>query len=339
MPRTLTSEARHLSLADAPFVDGGRRLGTVLPGREGPKTSVMQPITSPVRSVVRPRVRSVTTASSLARILVVTGLVVVGLSSSLVDGGAGAPPPAPAPTYTPMPTLSPTPTPTPPAPTPTPTAAPSPEPTPTPTPRPDPPACRYDDVLTKHRSLADWRITLLDPTYRLPRSYAPTDLVDTRTASLNGGYFVRRLVIDDLRKLARAARAAGAPVQVVSGYRSYSTQEATFAKWVRLSGYEAALKVSARPGHSEHQLGTTLDFTSLGGRAPWEYRDWASTSGGRWMASNGWRFGFVMSYPSGAFQETCYSYEPWHYRYVGRDLAATIHRSGLSPREFLRSLQ
>jgi D-alanyl-D-alanine carboxypeptidase len=57
------------------------------------------------------------------------------------------------------------------------------------------------------------------------------------------------------------------------------------------------------------------------------------------MAANAWRFGFVMSYPAGTFALTCYDYEPWHYRYVGRDLAAAIASSGRSPRQVLWELQ
>jgi D-alanyl-D-alanine carboxypeptidase len=55
----------------------------------------------------------------------------------------------------------------------------------------------------------------------------------------------------------------------------------------------------------------------------------------RWMADNAWRFGFVLSYPKGRSDQTCYAYEPWHYRYFGRDLAAKIHASGLTTREYL----
>lgn len=197
------------------------------------------------------------------------------------------------------------------------------------------PACAYQDVLTALRSYADWPRTLLDTIYMVSSSYAPGDLVDTSTAGLNGGYAVRGLVGSDLAALTAAARAAGVPIQVASGYRSYATQQATFDYWVSVSGYEAALRKSARPGHSEHQLGTTLDFTSAGGRPPWEYADWAATPAGAWMAANAWRFGFVMSYPRNSFATVCYDYEPWHYRYIGRDAAAQHRFSGLTLREWL----
>lgn len=197
------------------------------------------------------------------------------------------------------------------------------------------PTCRIADTLTKHRTLADWHRSLLDPTYRLSSTYKPTDLRSTWYAGLNGGFSVRRHVIADLKAMARAARAAGARFSVQSAYRSYLTQKATFSYWVRVQGYSVAIKESARAGHSEHQLGTSLDFRSYGGSAPWNYTDWGTTRAGKWLKANAWRYGFVMSYPKGKVAVTCYSYEPWHYRYVGRARAATIRASGLTLREFL----
>ena len=69
--------------------------------------------------------------------------------------------------------------------------------------------------------------------------------------------------------------------------------------------------------------------------AAWDLDDWAATPEGAWLAENAWRFGFVMSYPRGKEAVTCYLYEPWHYRYLGRELAARVRASGLAPREYL----
>ncbi len=195
------------------------------------------------------------------------------------------------------------------------------------------PACRYRDELTRHRSLDDWRITLLDTNLKVARRYAPGDLVPVGRAGIRGAGVVRKFIIRDLRRLARAAREAGAPIAVQSAYRSYATQEAVFASWVRQVGYERALQVSARPGHSEHQLGTALDLRSANSaRAPWDYQDWGRTAAGRWLKRNAWRYGFVLSYPAGRSTISCYDYEPWHWRYVGATLAARIRESGDVPR-------
>ena len=200
------------------------------------------------------------------------------------------------------------------------------------------PSCRIADKLTKLHSRSDWDRTLLDTTYRLPKTYRPVGLISVRSAGLPGGGSIRRVALKDLRALVRASRKAGARLAAESTYRSYTTQVWTFARWVHLGGPAAALESSARPGHSEHQLGTTIDFKSIGGPAPWT-SDWGRTREGAWLKKNAWRYGFVMSYPAGKKSVTCYRYEPWHFRYVGRDIAARVHASGKTLRQVLWQLQ
>jgi LAS superfamily LD-carboxypeptidase LdcB len=197
------------------------------------------------------------------------------------------------------------------------------------------PACRYDNIMTAPRGYADWRVTLVDPILRVPSTYSPPDLVPTSQAGLAGIGLVRKVAIADLKAMAAAARNAGSPIAVESAYRSYAQQQVTFKYWVDTLGYTQALKVSARPGHSEHQLGLAIDFKSEPGGAPWNGGDWAKTPAGAWMLANAWKYGWVLSYPKGAITTVCYDYEPWHYRYVGRDLAADIHASKLTIREYL----
>jgi D-alanyl-D-alanine carboxypeptidase len=180
---------------------------------------------------------------------------------------------------------------------------------------------------------------VLDTIYKLPADFAPRKLVDTSRAGLQKGYEVIPAVVDDLQAMHEASIRDGAEIAVRWAYRSYAEQQGAFAFWVRQSGEEAALKASARPGHSEHQMGTAIDFRSADSlKPPWEYDDWATTAPGAWMRDNAWRFGFVLSYPKGGEAESCYGYEPWHYRYVGRDVAQQIHASDLVPRRFLWEL-
>lgn len=195
------------------------------------------------------------------------------------------------------------------------------------------PACRYKDERTRYDKPRYWRKTLLDTNLRVGRRYRPRDLVSVKKAHIKGSGKVRRIMIADLRAMARAARRAGKPLAVRSAYRSYATQVATFNYWVSKVGYQRALKVSARPGHSEHQLGTTIDFTVAPGQPL--STTFGKSRQGRWMKRHAWKFGFVSSYPKGKRKVTCYSYEPWHWRYVGRKLARKIHDSGLVPRRYL----
>jgi D-alanyl-D-alanine carboxypeptidase len=195
------------------------------------------------------------------------------------------------------------------------------------------PACAYRDVIAAERGYSLYSRTLLDTIHMVPRTYAPGDL---RSTGVAGGGQLRSVAIGDLRGMFAAARRAGAALMIKSSYRSYATQVSTFNYWVRVEGYRKALLTSARPGHSEHQLGTAVDVTSYGGKAPWLYSDWGTTKAGAWMRTNAWTFGFVMSYPKGKSPSvTCYKYEPWHFRYVGKATAKAIHASGLTPREWI----
>lgn len=202
-----------------------------------------------------------------------------------------------------------------------------------------PPACRLADLQTVPADYDSWSTTLVDWLLTVGENYVPPDLVPVREAGIAGSGLIRQVAIDDLAAMAKAAAAAGTPIAVNSPYRRYDEQVASFNGWAKLDGYDDAITYSQRPGHSEHQLGVTIDFMTAGGGSALK-GDWATTPAGAWMAENAWRYGWVMSYPKGEggklFSDaTCFHYEPWHYRYLGRDLAAKVHDSGLTIREYL----
>lgn len=197
------------------------------------------------------------------------------------------------------------------------------------------PECRYDDVMTPLSGYRDWRRTLLDTTYMVSATYVPPRLVSVRNAGIGGRGKVRRLVLGDLREMAAAARSNGTPIAVVSAYRSYARQATIYNNAVDDLGEHEARKWVARPGHSEHQLGTSIDFRSGSGGLAWKGSDWGASPAGKWMKQNAWQYGFVMSYPKRKKPVTCYRHEPWHWRYVGRDTAAQVRASGLTLREWL----
>lgn len=197
------------------------------------------------------------------------------------------------------------------------------------------PACRYGDLPAPNWDEEASHLALVDTQYRLPADYLPGDLIPVRAAGLDDDRTLRAAVVTDLADLVSAAAAVGVEFELQSAFRSYRYQERVFAGWVESLGREEALRTSARPGHSEHQLGTALDLRSAAGPAPWLVDDWALTPEGAWLSENAWRFGFIMSYPRSREAESCYAYEPWHYRWFGRDIAARIQASGLSAREWL----
>jgi D-alanyl-D-alanine carboxypeptidase len=143
------------------------------------------------------------------------------------------------------------------------------------------PACTIGDRAAPNATFDDWDRTLLDTEFTLDRDYAPTDLVAITESGVRGAGSVRALVVLDLEALGYAARKAGVELSVESAYRSYDAQRRTFDSLVDAYGRDFALESAGRPGHSEHQLGTTLDFARHD----------------EWLADNAWRFGFVLSYP------------------------------------------
>lgn len=206
-------------------------------------------------------------------------------------------------------------------------------PSPAPSPRAAAPRCVHGDRRAEHVRYADWARTLVDTTFRLPAEYEPPDLVSAEAAGFAGPFLVRELVIEDLAALRAAADAAGNPIELAAAHRTYEQQDALFRQRVAELGEAEARRVAARPGHSEHQLGTTVDFKTAG--AEDVDLTWASTPAGAWTIRHAHEYGFVLTYPEGETDATCYRYEPWHYRYFGRERAAAIVQSGLTVREFL----
>lgn len=176
--------------------------------------------------------------------------------------------------------------------------------------------------------------TIVTQTYGLSRDYEPADLVplsDYLPVTVTLGYptEVRRVVVEPLVQLIDDMHASGLRPTVNSGYRSYSAQVIAWNKWLG-NQPETAAVFSAQPGHSEHQLGTTVDFGSpelpdIVGIEDVEFHTYFyQTSEGIWLAENAHRYGFTLSYPREAFELTGFYYEPWHYRYVGEEMATML---------------
>jgi D-alanyl-D-alanine carboxypeptidase len=195
------------------------------------------------------------------------------------------------------------------------------------------PDCIYGDIPTDHAGYDQWDRTVLDTEFRIPRTYVPPDLASVELAGFRGAFRVRSFVLPDLEKLRTAAASAGHPLDIVATYRSYRDQAELFQSRKEQFGYDRSLDKTAREGHSEHQLGTAIDFKTAGTRDVTEA--WGREPTGRWMARNAHRYGFVLSYPEDARDKSCYPYEPWHFRYVGRGLASEVHASGMTLREYL----
>lgn len=181
----------------------------------------------------------------------------------------------------------------------------------------------------------DYLLALVDKQNKLPLDYAPKNLVDINKDLLLYTNSSEPIQItaeagDALRVMAKDLQLqTGKNLVIASGYRSYNDQYRTYAGWVRQLGQEEADKVSARPGFSEHQLGTVVDFVDqeTGFDLTNEFEKGIA---GKWLIDNAYKYGFVQSYPANRETETGYRHEAWHWRFVGIDNAKAYKDSGLA---------
>ncbi len=169
----------------------------------------------------------------------------------------------------------------------------------------------------------------VDKTRSLPASYRPPHLVplDRYRALYTSaqGLMVNPLIMRDLLRMSAAAESQGVILRISSAYRSYYRQREIFARQVLRRGRKEAARRSARAGHSEHQLGTTIDFGSISNA-------FCGTRAERWLRLHAHEYGFSISYPPGMEELTGYVPECWHFRHLGKEALALSNRffGGLS---------
>ena len=172
-----------------------------------------------------------------------------------------------------------------------------------------------DDILVnKHYYLAsDYNPEII----ALPENYA------------RDGMGLREDAYNQFIKMADAAKEEGLKIYGTSGYRSYQRQATLYNGYVEKWGTSEADAVSARPGFSEHQTGLAMDLTVDGGLT-----SFTDTKEFTWMKANAYKYGFILRYPENKTSITGYSFESWHYRYLGIDLATKVYESHLTFDEY-----
>ena len=157
---------------------------------------------------------------------------------------------------------------------------------------------------------------LIDKKHAASSSYVPKDLVSLKKNSLfdlnKDGMEIRKEAYSALNEMAQTALNDGIRLLVSSAYRSYSYQENLFNHYVNVDGLEEAERESARPGTSQHQLGTAVDFGSISD-------DFDKTQMGQWVYKNAADYGWSLSFPKGYEDVTGYRWECWHFRYIGKN--------------------
>ncbi len=163
-----------------------------------------------------------------------------------------------------------------------------------------------------------------------PTNYAPSDLVVPAVPLRvpgNQTMQLRKAAADALTQMFADAKTQGISLMVSSGYRSYNYQVSLYNGYVQSDSKSAADRYSARPGHSEHQTGLALDIEPASRNCELQ-ACFADTPEGQWLNANAYKYGFWLRYTTDKEPVTGFENEPWHYRYVGKDLAAELHRTG-----------
>ncbi|MCR5289141.1 MAG: M15 family metallopeptidase [Treponema sp.] len=163
---------------------------------------------------------------------------------------------------------------------------------------------------------ADDLLILCDKKHSIGKDYVPSDIVHLDPNPLyrlsRNNLSLRKPAFDALTEMAQAANKAGINLLVSSTYRSYDYQVIVYNRLVKLEGQEVADRESARPGTSQHQLGTVIDFGSIDD-------DYAETRDCKWLTANAEKYGWSLSFPDGYEQDTGYRWECWHFRYIGKE--------------------
>ena len=182
----------------------------------------------------------------------------------------------------------------------------------------------------------DWYLKLVNHNHAIAPDFS------VELAEVIGGVFVDRRIEGDVLAMLESASNHGMDLVIVSAYRSYEEQVEIFNNmmyiWISgghtpLDAFLATQSVVAVPGHSEHHLGLALDIVSAHHQVLDESQ--SQTPEGRWLRENSWRYGFVVRYLEDKTHITGIFYEPWHFRYVGREAARVMWENNLVLEEYL----
>jgi D-alanyl-D-alanine carboxypeptidase len=171
----------------------------------------------------------------------------------------------------------------------------------------------------------------------LGANYVPTDLIapniPLRLPATDPEMHVRYIAASDLQQMFKQANSQNINLMLSSGYRSYDLQNTVYSSLVKTQGQKSTDSSSARPGHSEHQSGLAIDIEPTSRQCEVELC-FENTPEGKWLAQNSYKFGFIIRYQKDKENITGYEYEPWHVRYVGKDLSTVLHKDNQTLEQF-----
>lgn len=185
----------------------------------------------------------------------------------------------------------------------------------------------------------DWKLVLINKHHSIPDDYTFT------LGTIRGGMQCDERIIPELMEMLQAAKDDGVSLIVCSPYRDLNRQQVLFERKIKaymrqgysyMEAYQISSQTVTVPGASEHQIGLAIDFLCKGYSSLNE--GFENTEGGKWLAAHGHEYGFILRYPKGKEYITGIEYEPWHFRYVGREAAAIMTERELTLEEFVQEI-
>jgi LAS superfamily LD-carboxypeptidase LdcB len=171
-------------------------------------------------------------------------------------------------------------------------------------------------------------LVLVNKYFALDKDYAPKNLI---SIAPYGNVKLVDIAAEAFKELCRTAENDGYTIIGISGYRSYQTQYNLYNRYLQKDPQWLVDTYSARAGHSEHQTGLAIDVSSNNS----DILTFESSSSFKWMKTNAHRFGYILRYQKGKEDITGYKYEPWHYRYVGEEIASMLYETGMTYDEYV----
>lgn len=189
--------------------------------------------------------------------------------------------------------------------------------------------CDYKDAISNMEN----NILLVNKEYSLKENYLPNNLVipkvEIAEEACEEERYVENLIEKPLQELFNAASEENYKLYLLSGYRSYTTQKNMYEYRVDNMGEKYTELYTAKPGQSEHQTGLAVDITNA-------ERSFSNSDEAKWLSENAYKYGFIVRYTDGKEDITGYNYEPWHIRYVGKDVARYIYDNNLTLEEYVK---
>lgn len=171
---------------------------------------------------------------------------------------------------------------------------------------------------------------LVNKNNKLPNNYIPNDLLPINSEFAIGMQYLKYEAKEYFEKMCSKAKIDGYYIMAVSTFRSSDYQDKLYNNYCLEKGIEYANMCSAKKGHSEHQTGLAVDVSDKNG----DYDNFINTKEFEWMKNNAYKYGFILRYPKYKTDITGYMYEPWHYRYVGINIARYIYENNITLEEY-----